>query len=423
LEKELDRLKHATDDDEYLREKMEGIQEGFEKQVKKIQSLEDDIETKNREIEALRNELYKKLRRIVELEFDLETHDIHYTTYAAEQFKLGEEALEEIKATNPEASVFEMDGNGTGEKRKVTPRRAQRLISKLLSDLDSLESRYKNDKLESSKKIEKFQIDNNDLRTKLRVLEKRVETTTIPEDAEDVPDDLSDDFSTIDKHDEIKLRKRIEVLEAKRFLYRKEMDKLKEEIESTKKAKDAEIKRIQLDMDKMTLDNGSLRLKLDEILSDSAEKSVFTQLEMRVNAGHKQVKQLEGALELKEKQIDTLKKEIATMRLKGLAVGETKGSLTKQDSELVRQQMQKASSMSDDGDMSLADAASASLLRDQELVIERAKSASTAAGLLARITELSKLAQPPPFSSSESPRTPRSSTGKKRLRRGYRISM
>lgn len=79
LEEELERLRNATGDDAFLKEKMEGIQEGFDKQVKKIQSLEDELFEKDNEIETLRNELSLKLHRIVELEFDLETHDVHYT--------------------------------------------------------------------------------------------------------------------------------------------------------------------------------------------------------------------------------------------------------------------------------------------------------------------------------------------------------
>lgn len=136
LEMELSRLKNATDDDDFLKEKMADIQDGFDKQVRKIQSLQKELDSKNDEIDSLRLELVKKLQRIVEIEFDLETHEIHYTAYAAEQFKLGEEALNEIKTSKSSEnsnddshSSIAADGS-----KKFTAKKAQKLISKLLSD-------------------------------------------------------------------------------------------------------------------------------------------------------------------------------------------------------------------------------------------------------------------------------------------------
>lgn len=377
LEEELHRLRHATDGDDFLREKMEGIQEGFEKQVEKIQSLEDQLEAKESEVDGLRREIYGKLHRIVELEFDLQTHNIHYTNYASEQFRLGEAALEEIRvAKDDEALVVPEPGSSLAKivdpSVTITPRRAQRLISKLLSDLDDLESRYKTDRLNNSSQIDHLKRMNEDLATKVQVLE-----TKLKDQAPEEPDEI-DGFESIDNHDLTALRSRIDTLTAQRERQRQETERLQSELVSTRSAADQEVERLQTDLEQMRLERDALKAK---------SKGDFEEVEKRIREAFAQVAKLEADVDIREQQIGTLKKEVAKLRVKELAYGDNAG-----DAAIVRAN----EGATDGADASIVqelqrqirEVSAAVVKKDQELVIERAKSASTAAALLARITEL-----------------------------------
>jgi hypothetical protein len=197
----------VTDHDAFLRDKLNGIQRGFQEQASKIQALETEVVSKNAEIDKYRYEIVCKLKRIVELEFDLEMHDIHYTDYANNQFKLGDDALSLMKTesedhgkhedfdddTNDEVIVeddialskamiglpesddtgeaIKIEGTIMGEKKSLTPKRAQKLIAKMLKDLDHLEATYKKEKLKTARTSEQLKNENEDLRTKIHVLE------------------------------------------------------------------------------------------------------------------------------------------------------------------------------------------------------------------------------------------------------------
>lgn len=414
LEAELNRLRNATDGDDFLKEKMTGIQEGFEKQVKKIQSLEDDLLAKNNEIDNYRQELLRKLHCIVELEFDLETHDVHYTTYAAEQFKLGEEALAEIKtqkqqhAGNDDSnSSLGLDSERSESKRRLTPRRAQKLISKLLSDLDNLEARYKELKLKADAKSETMEMEHEELRTKVQVLEQRLGERSERTSTDDASD-------AIDMLNVAHLRRRIETLEAKRSLYRSEMDRLKAELKEACKEAVSDSKKANKEIERLRLENDAMKCRIRALETDITEEEDpgikdFALIEERINENYAEISKLESSNEIKDRQLATLKKEVKNLRVREIARGDIKGTpFTDFDVDLIRDRNVGANKPRDDASSltagthmtdasyveelqaQLQDAQQQLVKKDQELVIERAKAASTAAGLLARITELTE---------------------------------
>jgi hypothetical protein len=76
LEQELERLRGATGDDEFLKDKLAGIQEGFDKQVRLIQSLQRQLDNRDLAEEKMRASMLARLSRLVELEYDLSTHEL-----------------------------------------------------------------------------------------------------------------------------------------------------------------------------------------------------------------------------------------------------------------------------------------------------------------------------------------------------------
>ncbi len=397
LENELARLQNATDGDEFLKEKMENIQDGFMKQVKLIQKLEDEVLAKNNEIDHLRHELVDKLRRIVELEFDLETHSVHYTDYALEQFKLGEDALKEIQAMQKEGS-----GDGeTGQDKKLSPRRAQKLISKLLADLDDLESRYKEEKLENAATIGKMELEAEELKTRVHILESRLG------EADRFAEDVSESStSSNDKSDVTYLRKRVETLEAKRALFRGELRKLHGEVADTKKQSKEAVKKAESEVDRLFLENEAMKSRIKALETDIMEgdqsSAQYAEIEHRIGEKFRTIKQLEAELEIRDRQIEAFKKDATNRRIEAIASNNDGAKedrkFSKLDADLLRGDIaeQQASSMGagtntayvQELQRQLQSAQQQLVKKDQELVIERAKAASTAAGLLARITEL-----------------------------------
>ncbi|GKZ00027.1 hypothetical protein MPSEU_000956100 [Mayamaea pseudoterrestris] len=414
LEQELVRLKGATDDDDYLKEKMGSIQEGFEKQVKKIQSLQDEVDDKNNEIDLLRTQLVMKLQRIVELEFDLETHEVHYTTYAADQFKLGEEALQELKMEsqtnlNESTSSLAADGmDADGKPKKLTPRRAQKLISKLLSDLDNLEIRYKEEKLRSASVTEKLKIEKSDLEMRCQLLENSARNRG---EAVEGDDSSEEKLPSIDSIGMYALRKRCETLEARMRLQKKELVKLHQEIDDTKRNANDDLRRAEIELEHLNAENEALKTRLREfedkkkqrlsIRKKKEDKSseIYAGIEEKINSHTDKLMAMESSIEIKNRQIDTLKKEVTNLRLREISEGKIKGSkFTSKDSEVLRSGPARSSGIGmgegvdndyiKDLQRQLQESQQQLVKKDQELVIERAKAASTAAGLLARITEL-----------------------------------
>jgi chromosome segregation ATPase len=426
LENELERLRNSTGEDEFLKEKMAGIQEGFDKQVAKIQELQDEVNSKSSSIQHLRDELVGKLQKIVELEFDLETHDVHYTSYAAEQFKLGEDALAEIK--NRERNVMQLGEDSTTSvgsmesKKTVSPRRAQKLISKLLADLDDLEARFKNEKLESSTKMQQLLLDNEDLRTKIQILEARTQESKEVDDSSETSSDFYADIDLV-----VSLRKRAETLEAKRVLYRKEMDRLQSELSESRKEANFAVQKANLELDRVSIENQTMKTRIETLESDLPRSDsgvrVYATVEKRIREAYTEMAKLESAVEIKDRQLGTLKKEVTSLRMKEISHGNVNGkAFTDFDSELLRS-AHVSHGVAGDGDhdsaadssyiaelqAQLQEAQQQLVKKDQELVIERAKAASTAAGLLARITELSNRRLPaeekPPRQDKTTPET------------------
>lgn len=440
LEEELSRLKNATEDDDFLKEKMASIQEGFDKQVKKIQSLQHEIGSKNNEIDMLRTELVKKLKKIVELEFDLQTHEVHYTEYAEEQFKLGEAALAEIKSMRKSSEEKDDDNMSVVSSKSTkttsgqlrasdaqTPRKAQKLISKLLADLDNLEMRFKEEKLMSSAMIEKLTLTNSDLQTKTEILEQRLKLSTTGDNVRSE----SKEPESFEMQNAAFLRRRVEALEAKKSLAMRECDKLRAQLDESKQEADSDAKRHQIEVRRLESENQALKAYLQQLDSNNNKgrrrKSVVDQAAEQYAAIGKQIKdtyekirRLQNSVETKDRQITTLKKEVANLRLREISEGRVQGtSFSRMDTDILRASSNAlfinqhrpsfyntngelpedgeggGNHMSDDTHAYIAElqkqlqeAQQQIVKKDQELVIERAKAASTAAGLLARITEL-----------------------------------
>lgn len=415
LENELAKLQNATDGDDFLKEKMTSIQDGFMKQVKLIQKLEDEVLAKNNEIDHLRHELVDKLRRIVELEFDLETHSVHYTDYASEQFKLGEEALAEIQGMQKEESGDIM-GDNSDQAKKLPPRRAQKLISKLLADLDDLESRYKEEKLENAANVGKMELETEELKTRVHVLMSRLG------EADHFSEDISESStSSADKMDVTYLRKRVETLEAKRALFRGELRKLHGEVANTKKQSREAVKKAESEVDRLFLENEAMKSRIKVLETDIMEgdqsSAQYAEIEQKIDEKFRVIKKLETELDIKDRQIEALKKDVTNRRIKNIASNNAgaKGDsrFSELDADLLKNDIaeQQASSMVTGANAAyvqelqkqLQSAQQQLVKKDQELVIERAKAASTAAGLLARITELTARQQVSAASSDASP--------------------
>jgi hypothetical protein len=402
LEGELSRLKNATDGDDFLKEKMSGIQEGFEKQLKKIQSLEDEVLAKNGEIDHLQVELMRKLHRIVELEFDLETHDVHYTSYASEQFKLGEDALAEIKNQEKLMQRLAQESAKSGEGGPVTARRAQKLISKLLSDLDNLEARYKQEKLDGSAVAQKSKMENEELRTKIQVLENRLV------EGDKNAEDMGDSVSSMDVDSVLYLRKRVETLEAKRSLYQNEMDRFRAELKRSRAEAAVDSKKCNHEIDRLHHENEACKARIVALETSLSKKKRsqdepaakdFKDVEHAIRYNYLEISKLEASLDIRDRQLATLKKEVGQLRMRQISKGKTQGtSYSEFDTELIRNtagndQVEPTepadASLVKDLRQQLREAQQQLVKKDQELVIERAKAASTTAGLLARITDLS----------------------------------
>lgn len=400
LEKELEKLRKSTSGDKFLKEKMAGIQDGFDKQVEKIQELQDEVNERDLSIKMLREELVRKLRRIIELEFDLETHTVHYTNYAAEQFKLGEDALNEITRGNNMTQVGEESMSSVGtmgsqlskkSKKSLTPRRAQKLISKLLADLDDLEARYKDDSLSTGIRLEQLIMRNEELLTKVQMLETRLE-----EEEEEVSrSEPGSSAPSLD--DSLALRKRADTYEARCAVLESKLAEAHVELKESSIAFEASLRQSQIEVDSLTSQNLSLRNPSDD---------QPTVVQSKIKDAYREVSKLEAEAEIKDRKLAKLKKEITKLRLQGVRKGDNakESGHSALDTELVRESKIANSAQShetgskDDAYVTqlknrLQDTQQALVKKDQELVIERAKAASTAAGLLARINELTKVAQ------------------------------
>eukprot|EP00522_Entomoneis_paludosa_P015296 CAMPEP_0172459386 /NCGR_PEP_ID=MMETSP1065-20121228/32480_1 /TAXON_ID=265537 /ORGANISM="Amphiprora paludosa, Strain CCMP125" /LENGTH=592 /DNA_ID=CAMNT_0013214055 /DNA_START=116 /DNA_END=1895 /DNA_ORIENTATION=+ len=437
LEVELSKLQEKTDDqnDAFLQEKMSGIQEGFQKQVETIQGLQEELSVKDDEITNLREDLVKKLRRIVELEFDLETHSVHFTNYAKEQFKLGEEALAEIKGSRGDqdfagdASVSSFGDESVRStmttSKRGSQRKAQKLISKLLADLDDLEARYKADRLDAASELHRAQMTMEQLRTRIQVLEQEQANLKDETKVEPKIDTTTNTIGPDTGNMQVQvLRKRNQTLEARRILAQKEIDRLHGDVIASKNRTKEMEREHSADLERLRAENDALRARISDLETSQQKKGImkkmrrnsveqasssqFSAIDARIKGSYEKIAVLEAERSVKDRQISTLKNEVASLRMKEIANGKIeRTNFTPGDSELLRSptgrhrmyDMNKRDAADKGGgetdnsyvadlQSQLQEAQQLLVKKDQELVIERAKSASTVAGLLARITEL-----------------------------------
>lgn len=284
----------------------------------------------------------------------------------------------------------------------MAPRKAQKLISKLLADLDDLEARYKEDKLESSSKVHRVELVNEQLRTRVQVLEDSLAATHAEKADGSGPSNSSEHVLT--------LRKRVNTLEGKLTLSRKEIKRLTTEIDAAKDQGESEAKEYKVQCDRLKMENDALKARIAEFEAAKEKRGLlrrkkassgqdhFEDVENRIIDAYEKIAKLEAEREIKDRQISTLKNEVTTLRMKDIANGKTENtSATQFDTDLLRSPAARTdfavSSDSDDAFVAdlkaqLQEAQQLLVKKDQELVIERAKAASTAAGLLARITEI-----------------------------------
>jgi chromosome segregation ATPase len=291
----------------------------------------------------------------------------------------------------------------------MAPRKAQKLISKLLADLDDLEARYKHDKLESSSQVHRVELTNEELRTRIQVLQDTLEELKTTQSTQDGGGEPSSGPSSASEH-VLTLRKRVNTLEGKLTLARKEIKRLAQEIEDTKDQGQSEAKEYMVQCDRLQMENDALKARLAEFESAKEKRGLmrrkknkdgqdhFEDVENRIIDAYEKIARLEAERGIKDRQISTLKNEVTTLRMKDIANGKLEGtSATEADTNLLRSPACRSSdygAAKDSDDAMVADlkaqlheAQQILVKKDQELVIERAKAASTAAGLLARIME------------------------------------
>jgi hypothetical protein len=127
-----------------------------------ITELTTTVSHQTHNSQLLQDELDSRLEKLVGYEIDLETHDIHHTSYLQEQQALEEEALDEIFDEHKKQAVADL------EERHGC--RAQELISKLLVDYADMEERYKRDRAEKDKTVDKLMAENAELKSVVGVL-------------------------------------------------------------------------------------------------------------------------------------------------------------------------------------------------------------------------------------------------------------
>ena len=328
---------------------------------------------------------------------------------------MGEDALNEIKTTKGGAgsdSLQESQSSlGGSASKNGAGRKAQKLISKLLYDLDSLE-----DRIEAISKIEALSGENDELQTELEVL--RMKLGEASDNLSENSDEGKDSFEAVSV---AQLRKHLEIAEARKNLFRKEVNHLRNELQEVRMGAEVDERRAKLTADALRDENEVLRYRIAKLETkkegggllkkkkkddaNAASKGPEHMMELKIQENYLERCRLEAAVEIKDKQISTLKREVANLRLKDISEGNVNDSMyTEFDVALLRtapnwsrSALRPSVLKPGEGDDSayvaelqrqLQEAQHQLVKKDQELVIERAKAASTAAGLLARITEL-----------------------------------
>jgi hypothetical protein len=233
------------------------------------------------------------------------------------------------------------------------------------------------------------------------------------EEGETKNEDLSESASSVDMESVLFLRKRVETLEAKRFLHQSEMSKLGAELKLSQVEAAADSKKANHEVDRLDQENEASKVRIAFLegnlnkknkKKDEAAAKDFEDIEHAIRYNYVEISKLEASLDIRDRQLGTMKKELGLLRMKEIGQGKTEGGpYSEFDTDLVRKTaMHKAfdddqSGLTEPTDalfvqdlkMQLRQAQQQLVKKDQELVIERAKAASTTAGLLARITDLS----------------------------------
>lgn len=380
----MDNIRVSDEHDAFLRVKLAGIQKGFQEQTSKISTLQDALRAKDAEIDRLHLEISNKLSRIINLEYDIQCHSIHYTEYSKLQYKLGNDAMNEINTlleigqqsiddesisspiTLPAAPTHDYDHVNSGSswtsplktKPALHPRRAKKLITKLLSDLDHLEELYKNEKLSAMEMSSRLEKENEELKAMVLVLEKE----KAQNDAKAKARDKKKRKSTQIDVDVETLRKRIDMLEAMRFIYRKQIMQLEEEMKNLRKEHDNKGSKYEMEVARLTLALDAVQLRCrtleTDLIDDDEEleltandganhigltveypksKSSFISkggdqasrtyatVEQKIVQCYNDIARLEAESEIKDMQNADMKKEICELRAKDISAGNCQG--------------------------------------------------------------------------------------------------
>ena len=255
---------------------------------------------------------------------------------------------------------------------------------------------------------------NTELQSKVEIMKKKLGEV----DEGDSNQETSNFGSSIDQQSIVYLRRRVDTLEARRTLLQKEVDRLNQSLKETRIDSETDAKRAKHVADNLKLENEALKARLEELeqkkrmfrKNKNGGEEKFIEVESSIKDQFTKIHRLESSCEIKDRQIATMKKEIASLRAREIAFGARNKKYSQLDSDLLKgprllpqyNPSDDEASLGNDGSVggegsdyvlelqrALHSAQQALVKKDQELVIERAKSASTAAGLLARITELS----------------------------------
>jgi hypothetical protein len=132
----------------------------------KMTELDFEIRQKTEGIENLQEETDDQLRTIIGYQIDLETHNLNYTNYDEEQVTMEEEALDAVFNDEKTEEITALE--------KKHGCRTQQLISKLLADYADMKNRYKRDRMEFAKRLQRMEAEKKDLKASLNVLENRL---------------------------------------------------------------------------------------------------------------------------------------------------------------------------------------------------------------------------------------------------------
>ena len=111
---------------------------------KRVAQLEELVRLKTDHIALMHDRWESTLRRMVTYQCELETHDLHLTQYAAEQDAAGQEAL---------AELHDLTRKGQPKQVRHIGKKAKKMMSSLLNDLEALAVRYQEARVSHEQRI------------------------------------------------------------------------------------------------------------------------------------------------------------------------------------------------------------------------------------------------------------------------------